>query len=418
MKKKVFYGNIIDGTGAPMQENGMVVISDDRIEYVGEKYDYALPQDTEKYDCSNAYIMPGLIEAHSHLAGYGSNNTLDWVIEPMPIKVCQIVHDMQALLDAGYTSVRDIGGYGALMRRAVDRGLVPGPRIYTSNSAISPTAGHADVWTDFPPQLLAEWEGSHVVADGVDECRKIVRTQFRHGADFIKIMTTGGIMDTASNPNLAYFTHEEIAVCVEEAKRMGTYVATHAESDAGVYNAVIAGVKSIEHGYMTSDRTLEEMLKRGCWQVPTLSAMAVLLENVHTMIPVIADKVRNVVPKAMESVVRAREAGIPMACGADYLSVKGENEYGGKNCREMLEFTKVGFTPLEAIRCATYMGAVTMQKEKELGTLEKGKLADLIVVVKNPLHDISCMMDTANTQIVMKGGEICKNIFKTMQKCQ
>ena len=136
------------------------------------------------------------------------------------------------------------------------------------------------------------------------------------------------------------------------------------------------------------------------------------------MIPVIADKVRNVVPKAMESVARAREAGIPMACGADYLSVKGENEYGGKNCREMLEFTKVGFTPLEAIRCATYMGAVTMQKEKELGTLEKGKLADLIVVVKNPLHDISCMMDTANTQIVMKGGEICKNIFKTTQKCQ
>ena len=206
--------------------------------------------------------MPGWIEAHSHLSGYGSNNPLDWVIDPMPIQVCQIVHDLQALLNAGFTSVRDCGGYGGVIRRAMDKGLIQGPRIYTANAAISPTSGHADVWTDYSPQLLEEWEGTHVVADGVDECRKVSRTQFRHGADFIKIMTTGGIMDTASDPGMAYFNHDEIAVCVEEAERMSTYVATHAESDAGVYNAVVAGVKSIEQGYMTTARTLEEMLNR------------------------------------------------------------------------------------------------------------------------------------------------------------
>lgn len=409
--KKVFYGNIIDGTGNPMIENGMLVTGGARIEYVGQRIDnYQLSPDCETYDYGHFYIMPGLIEAHSHLAGYGSNNTLNWCIEPMAIKVCQIIHDLQALLNAGYTSVRDIGGYGALIRRAMDRGLVNGPRIYTSNAAISPTAGHADVWTDFSPELLAEWEGSHAVADGVEECRKVVRTQFRHGANFIKIMTTGGIMDTASNPSLAYFTHDEIAVCVEEAKRMGTYVATHAESDAGVYNAVMAGVKSIEHGYMTTERTLEEMRNHGCWQVPTLSAMAVLLENVDSMIPVIANKVRSVVPRAMESVAKAREAGIPMACGADFLSVQGENEYGGKNCREMLEFTKIGFSPLEAIRCATYMGAVTIQREHDLGTLGKGKIADLIVVAQNPLADIGCLMNVNNTKLVMKDGIIEKRI--------
>lgn len=411
MTKTVLYGNIIDGTGQPLLENGMVVIEGSKLEYVGQKIgQYQLPQDAKIYDYSDSYIMPGLIEAHSHLSGYGSNNPLDWVIDPMPIKVCQIVHDLQALLNAGFTSVRDCGGYGGVIRRAMDKGLIQGPRIYTANAAISPTSGHADVWTDFSPQLLEEWEGTHVVADGVDECRKVSRTQFRHGADFIKIMTTGGIMDTASDPGMAYFNHDEIAVCVEEAERMSTYVATHAESDAGVYNAVIAGVKSIEHGYMTTDRTLEEMLKRGCWQVPTLSAMAILLENVDSMIPVVAEKIRYVVPKAMESVARAREAGIPMACGADYLSVKGQNEYGGKNCRELLEFTKIGYSPLEAISCATKMGAMTMQSEDKLGTLEAEKLADLIVVEENPLDNISCLMDVDNTKLVMKEGIVVKHI--------
>lgn len=411
MRKSVFYGNIIDGTGRDMIPNGMVVVDGSKIEYVGKREEcYQLPQDVIVYDYTDGYILPGLIEAHSHLAGYGSNNTLDWVIDPIAIKVCQIVYDCNALLDAGYTSVRDVGGIGAEIRRAMERGLIHGPRIFTTNAAISPTAGHADVWADFSPEMLAVMEPSHAVADGVEECRKMARTQFRRGADFIKIMTTGGIMDTASNPGLSYYSHDEIAVFVEEAERMGTYVATHAESDAGVYNAVMAGVKSIEHGYMTTDKTLEAMLKNGCWQVPTLSAMAMLMENVDTMIPVIAEKVRFVVPKAMESVARARKAGIPMACGADYLSVKGQNEYGGKNCREMLEFTKVGYTPMEAIVCATKMGAMVIKREEDLGTLEVGKLADIIVLKENPLENISCFMNTKNTKLVMKDGIIEKII--------
>lgn len=413
MSKTVIYGNIIDGTGRDLLENGMVVVDGDVLEYVGRREEkYLLPPDAMILHYENAYIMPGLIEAHSHTCGFGSHNPLEWIVMPLPLKIIQSVHDLQALLNAGYTTVRCCGGYGSYHRRAMEKGMFRGPRLYTAMAAISPTAGHADVWTDLTSDMQYELEGigAHARADGVDECRKMARIQFRNGADFIKIQTTGGIMDTASNPGLSYFTHDEIAAFVEEAERMGTYVATHAESDAGVYNAVMAGVKSIEHGWQTTDRTLEEMIKRGCWQVPTLTTIALQSEDIGNAPPVVAEKVRRLIPKVQESVARARKAGIPMACGADFLSMKGNDEYGGKNCRELLEFTKVGFTPMEAIVCATKNGAMTVQREKDLGTLEAGKIADLIVVTENPLDNIASLMNTVNTKIVMKDGIIEKHI--------
>lgn len=413
MPQKVIYANIIDGTGNSVLENGMTVVEGDRISYVGEFQEaYPLAPDAVIYDYRDAYVMPGLIESHSHLAGYGSGNTLDWVIDPTVVKVCQAVHDLGELLNAGYTSVRDLGGLGCSLRRAMNKGLIHGPRIVSANAAISQTAGHSDVWTDFPVELLAKWEPSHAIADGVEQCRWQARNQFRQGADFIKIMTTGGIMDTASNPGCAHYSHEEIAVIVEEAKRMGTYVSAHAESNAGVYNAVKAGVTCIEHGYMTTDETLELMTEKGCYQVPTLSAMSVLMEHVDSMQPHVQEKIRMVVPKAYESVARAHDAGIPMAAGADFLSIPGMGEYG-RNAQELYELVKVGFTPMEAIVSCTRNGAKLMRMQEETGTLELGKLADIIIVKKNPLSDIRCLMNTDNIVVVMKDGEIEKHLTES-----
>lgn len=410
MPQKIIYANVIDGTGNSMLEHGMVVAEEGRISYVGKCQDaWPVAPDAEIYDYANCYVMPGLIESHSHLAGYGSGNTLDWVIEPTVVKVCRAVHDLNELLYAGYTSVRDLGGLGCTLRRAMDKGLIHGPRIVSANAAISQTAGHSDVWTDFPAELLAKWEPTHAIADGVEQCRWQARNQFRQGADFIKIMTTGGIMDTASDPNCAHYSHEEISVIVDEANRMGTYVSAHAESNAGVFNAVKAGVKCIEHGYMTTDETLELMLEKGCYQVPTLSAMTVLMEHADAMQPHIREKIRMVVPKTYESVARAHEAGIPMAAGADFLSIPGMGEYG-KNAQELYELVKVGFTPMEAIVACTQNGAKLMLMPKETGTLEVGKIADLIIVSENPIQDIRCLMNTDNILVVMKDGQIEKQI--------
>ena len=412
MPQTVFYARILDGTGAPVLGNGMVAVEDGRLAFVGSREEgYPVHPDAQVYAYESYTLMPGLIESHSHLAGYGSGNTLDWVIDPIEVKICQAAHDLQALLMAGYTSVRDMAGYGCNLRRAMQKGLIHGPRIFSAGAAISQTAGHSDVWTDFPVELLADWERTHALADGVEECRKQARNQFRKGADFIKIMTTGGIMDTASNPDCAHYAQKEIAAFVEEAARMGTYVATHAESNAGVYNSVLAGVKCIEHGYMTTDRTLEEMVKRGCYQVPTLSAMTVLMDKVDTMLPHVQEKIKQVVPRTYESVARAHQAGIPMATGADFLSVPGMGEYG-QNAQELYELVKVGFSNMEAIQAATKVGAELIHMDDQTGTLETGKLADMILVSGDPLQDVRVLMDVNNIRMVLKEGVIEKNLMQ------
>jgi imidazolonepropionase-like amidohydrolase len=199
-------------------------------------------------------------------------------------------------------------------------------------------------------------------------------------------------------------------VIVEEAERMGTYVSTHAQSNAGVYNSVKAGVKCIEHGYMTTDETQELMLKNDCYQVPTLSAMTVLLDKVNTMQPHIQEKIRRVVPNTYESVSRAHKAGIRMATGADFLSVPGMGEYG-QNGQELVELVNVGFSPMEAIVAATKIGSELMLMSDKIGTLEKNKLADLIVICQNPLDNIKCITQPNNIKMVIKDGVIEKHII-------
>ena len=413
MDKKVFYGNVIDGTGAPMIEHGMVVVEGDKIEYVGKEVEnYQLPQDVKVYDYRDHYIMPGLIESHVHLSGYASNNTLDWVTKPIELKICQAIHDLEALLDAGYTSVRDVGGYGAILRRAMNEGVIRGPRIMSALQTISPSAGHSDVYTDFTREQMAANAGNGCFwqCDGVDECIKAARKQFRHGADFIKIQTSGGIMDTSSGPAVSYYNQDEIEAFVREAERMNTYVATHAENDPGVYNAVIAGVKCIEHGFYASEKTIQAMLDHGCWHVPTLSVMRVLMAHADTMIPLVREKVKRILPGAYESLINSYKAGVPMAAGADFLSVKGQSEYGGDNCMELEEFVKVlGASPLQAISCCTKNGAMLMLRD-DIGTLEVNKLADLIVVEDNPLEKIESLQNTKKTKLVMKEGKVEKHI--------
>ena len=408
--KTVLYGTIIDATGKKPIENGMIVVDGNTIEYVGKKDEtYQIPKDATVLNFSEKWLMPGMVEAHSHLAGSRSGNTLDWIITPQTIKVCQAVKDLKALLNAGYTSVRDMGGYGCELKRAMEQGIIEGPRIFGANACISQTAGHSDIWTDFTPEFIEKNDPSHVLADGKDECRKVARTQFRKGADFIKIMTTGGIMDTATKPYLSHYTVEEIRVFVEEAESQGTYVATHAENNEGVFNAVLGGVKSIEHGYLTDDRTLELMVKNQCFQVPTLSVMTNMLSESETLQPHVREKIKYVMEHAYESVRKSYEAGIPLAAGCDFLSCPGWCEYG-MNGQELAELVKVGLSPMEAIIAATRNGADAILMGEKLGTLECGKLADIIAIDQNPLENIECMKGPEHVVFVMKEGTVVKNV--------
>lgn len=406
--KQILYGTIIDATGSAPIEQGMIVVDGSELEYVGPFCkDYPLPPDAKVMDMTGMWLMPGMVEAHSHLAGYGSGNTLDWIITPQTIKVCQAVKDLKSLLDAGFTSVRDMGGYGCELRRAMDKGLIQGPRIFSANACISQTAGHSDIWTDFDQEFIEKNDPGHVLADGADECRRVARHQFRKGADFIKIMTTGGIMDTATKPNLSHYSLEEIKVFVEEAERQGTYVSTHAENNDGVYYAVLGGVKSIEHGYMTDDRTLDLMVKNKCFQIPTLSVMTNMLATSDTLQPHVRDKIKYVMEHAYESVYRAYKAGIPLAAGCDFLSCPDWCEYG-QNGQELGELVKVGLSPMEAIIAATKNGADTILMGDKLGTLEQGKLADVIAVDQNPLEAIDCLKGPEHIRMVMKEGRVVK----------
>lgn len=407
--KTILYGTIINGTGEKPIENGMIVVNEKILEYVGKKEEnYALPKDATILDLSGKWIMPGMIEAHSHLAGYRSGNTLDWIITPQSIKICQAVKDLEALLNAGFTSVRDMGGFGCELKRAMEQNIIQGPRIFSANACISQTAGHSDIWTDFTPTFIETNDPSHVLADGKDECRKIARRQFRKGADFIKIMTTGGIMDTATKPYSSHYTLEEIKIFVEEAERQGTYVATHAENNEGVYNAVLGGVKSIEHGYLTDDRTLELMVNNNCFQVPTLSVMTNMLKESDTLQPHVREKIKYVMEHAYDSVNRAHKAGIPFATGCDFLSCPGWCEYG-MNGQELSELVNVGLSPMEAIISATKNGANAILMGEQLGTLECGKIADIIAIDKNPLKNIECLKGPEHIILVMKEGKVVKN---------
>ena len=411
--KTVLNGTIIDATGNNPIENGMIVIDGKSLEYVGKKEEkYPLPFNVEVIDLKGKWIMPGMVEAHSHLAGYRSGNTLDWIITPHTIKVCQAVKDLEALLNAGFTSVRDMGGYGCDLKRAMDQKIIEGPRIFGANACISQTAGHSDVWTDFTPDFLERNDPSHLLADGKDECRKMARIQFRKGADFIKIMTTGGIMDTATKPYLSHYSVDEIKIFVEEAERQGTYVATHAENNEGVYNAVLGGVKSIEHGYLTDDRTLELMVEKQCFQVPTLSVMTNMLKESDALQPHVREKIKYVMEHAYESVSRAHKAGVPLATGCDFLSCPGWCEYG-MNGQELSELVKVGLTPMEAIIAATKNGAEAILMGDRLGTLEPGKIADIIAIDENPLNHIECLKEPEHVVLVMKEGNIVKNLIMT-----
>jgi imidazolonepropionase-like amidohydrolase len=403
---------LIDGTGRDPIDDAVVVIEGDRITRVGASAGRAgaLPRGARRIDLSGLTLLPGLIDCHVHLLTESRPVEVEHS-ERLSERFYRGIPFARVTLDAGVTTARDAGMTPAGMRIAIDDGLFPGPRLKVTVSILSQTGGHAD-WT-LASGLDPGWVTSDLpsgIADSPDEMRKVVRTIIRAGADWIKLCSTGGVMSPLDPPDTPQFTLEELGVAVEEARaaRLGGVMA-HAIGSQGIKNAVNAGVRSIEHGYMVDEEGIDLLVERGTWLVPTLHALRSVRERADAKpgsMPAWAlPKLETVATAQRETLPEAIRRGVKIALGTDC----GVG-YHGTNAREIGLLVDAGMTPMAAIESGTRVASELLRLQEDLGTVEAGKLADLIAVDHDPLADPHRIGDPATVRAVWKAGQVAKDL--------
>ena len=410
---------IFDGTGKQVISNGVIVIKDKFIVDVGSSGEVKIPDEAKVIDVKGMTVLPGLIDAHMHLTGMKSGDLVkEPLITPIGVFFARAIKDLEALINAGFTTVCDAGSIIALhLKYAVNEGTVTGPRILAAGYAISQTFGHGD-----QHYLPIEWVDARttkkitplmsLICDGVDECRKATRYALREGADFIKVMTSGGVLSEKDRPEYRQFTLEELKAIVDEAKAVGKFVHAHAQGKEGIKNAILAGIKVIAHAIYIDDECVELAKEKNVVIVPTLSISQMLIE-VGSKIGIPEwglRKIEEVYQTHIENIRNAYKRGVCLATGTDFFCHCGTPLGHGQNALELKLFVeKLGMTPTEAIIAATRNASKATGLENLIGTIEKGKLADLIVVNGDPLTNIDVLLNVDNIVLVMKEGQIVKN---------
>jgi len=402
----IFAGvTLIDGTGAPPLEQATVVVKNGRIAAV-QTSDQPLPQHEPGalWDLSGLTLMPGLIDAHVHLLA-NADPRASYEAEDLTNSSMALigVNHARLTLEAGFTTVRDMAAVNEpifALRRATMRGVLPGPRIIASGKCLTITGGHG---TEYGVPMA--W-----VVDGPQEFLKAVRKQIHAGADFIKVIGTRGVLSPPyqSAPS---FTVEEMQPGIAEAHAVGFLVAAHAHSSIeGIRNVVLAGVDHVEHGNPADNDTLDMMAAKGVMLVPTLSFWDGLRdldkEGLYSYGEERRKKLPSVFEGALDTVRRAHARGVPIALGTD---AGNPMDWHGDNARELLLLIEAGLSPMEAIVSATLRAAEACGRDNELGTVEPGKLADLVVVDGNPLGDPKVLRNTENIRLVMQSGKVVVN---------
>jgi imidazolonepropionase-like amidohydrolase len=402
----IYDGTLIDCVTAEPRHHAAVLIKGDKIEAVGRAGEMAIPADAQYVDARGKTIMPGMIDAHIHITGNGDPNQLRRMKKTVPFQAIEASLHARALLEAGFTSIRDAGAAFLLdigLRDAVNAGLVPGPRMKVSGRGLSITGGHGDSF--FPPEI--EFASRYVV-DSPDEARKAAREQLRAGADCIKLLATGGVMSEKSEPTTRGLTVDEMRAAIEEAKNVGAKTLAHAQGTLGIKNAIIAGINSIDHGFYLDDEAIELMIKHDVFMVPTLAAVHHIVVNGERM-GVPAWGVRKALEGQAAHVVsfrKALDAGVKIAMGTDAAT---PFNFHGKNALELELMCDAGMTPAHALLSTTRLAAELLGTLDEVGTVEPGKLADLILVKGDPLADITVLQPADNIQLVLKGGDVAIN---------
>jgi len=387
-------GQIFDGTGAA-PERGDIRVENGRIAEIGT----GLSGDVE-IDVSDKTIFPGFFDCHVHLT-MTTIDTVERLSTPLSYRFYQAIHNMQVTLDAGITSVRDASGADLGVKQAVDNGLVAGPRMQISIAMLSQTGGHGDGHVLCGAQLRVPYPGAPSgVVDGPDEMRKRVRELVREGASVIKVATSGGVLSPISDPTRGHLRDVELEVLVEEATAAGLHVMAHAQATDGIKAAIRSGIRSIEHGIYLDDEAIQMMLDRGTYLVPTLLAPRMVVEAADggsRLSDRVLEKVHMVIEAHTDSISRAIDAGVKIAMGTD----SGVGPHG-QNLRELGLMVDAGLTPTQALVATTKTAAELLGVEDDLGTIQEGKLADLVVVDGDPL-DVSQLQE--NIVGVYKNGE-------------
>jgi imidazolonepropionase-like amidohydrolase len=406
-------GTLIDGTGRAPVANAAVLLEGHMIRAVGLLDDLPRPDaPTTEIDARGGWILPGLIDCHVHLLLEGLN-IAQAMATPISLEFFRAVDRMRRTLDAGVTTVRDAGGADLGVKRAVEDGIVPGPRMQISVSVLTTTGGHVDfTMRDGTPFLLfPSYPGRpDGRCDGADEVRKKAREVLRAGADILKVCSTGGVLSPTDHPEFTQFSPAELEALVQEGGyRRGTKVMAHAQGTEGIKNAVRAGVHSIEHGIFLDDEAIELMGARGTFLVPTLLAVASVIEigrETGALPEWAVRKAEDVFAAHRASIAKAHQAGLRIAMGTD----SGVFPHG-RNLRELALMVEVGLSPMEAIVATTRTAAECLGWQERVGTLEPGKLADVVVTRADPLADIRSLANTANVALVLKDGVVVKDML-------
>ncbi|MEP1034738.1 amidohydrolase family protein [Ekhidna sp.] len=402
----IYAGTLIDGVSKkPVAERSIIVVGK-KIVSIENGYISAKEEDNI-IDLKNHSVMPGWIDMHVHIEGETSPDRYIRVFTDNPAdKAFASVDIAKRTLMAGFTTVRDVGGSGVnvSLRDAINKGTIDGPRIFTSEKGLSITGGHGDPTNGFRDDLMGDPGPESGVVNGVDDAKKAVRQRYKNGADLIKITATGGVLSVAKDGQGAHFQEEEIKAIVDAANDLGFHVAAHAHGDEGMRRAVANGVKTIEHGTYMSDATMDLMIQKDAYLVPTITAGMEVAENAKKpgyYPKVVAEKARVIGPKIQGTFARAYKRGVPIAFGTDAGVFKH-----GENAREFTYMVEAGMPEIEAIICATSNNAELLGMGEQIGTIKAGFIADIVAVPGNPLEDIEVMKDV---KFVMKEGKIYKN---------
>ena len=384
---------VIDGTGRTI-DRATVVIRGDRIAAVGPDRDLSLPRGTTRVDGRGLTLLPGLIDCHVHLCLGAEPDVVGAVTKETPaLTLLKSSRAARETLEAGFTTVRDVGSRDHSifsMQEAISTGLVPGPRIVAAGLAICMIGGHA------------RFIGQEV--EGAEQVRAAVRAQIAAGATVIKVIASGGVLTPGTSPDQAQMTQEELRAAVEEAQRAGRKVAAHAHGSSGMKNAVRAGVHSIEHATLMDNEAAALMKQRGVFMVPTLSALATTAAcRLGCGIPDSAlEKAKAMTKRHAVSFKNALRDGIPIAMGTDAGT---PFNFHGENAQELERMVAFGMSPMEAIVASTSAAARLIGIQDRVGTIEKGKLADLILFEGNPLRRIDLLRDRGRIVGVMQSGK-------------
>jgi len=400
---------LVDCTGNEQQDRATVVVDGERISEVR----FGEPGPTGRYDrvidCAGMTLMPGLTDAHVHI-GAVEVNILDQHREhPSNLVALMMARTLEDTLQQGFTTVRDAGGTDWSFKAALERGIVEGPRLLVSDRPLSQTGGHSD-WRRATetqsPEIFCPTAGMRsVVCDGVDEVRRAAREQLRLGADQIKLMASGGAMSPAGELSATQYALEELRAAVEVAEAARTYVMAHAYNDESVRNCLKAGVRSIEHGNLIGEETARLIAQAGAYLVPTLVTYEAISEEGkrHDVPENVIRKIDEARKVGIQALRFAYQAGVKIASGSDLLGPLQD-----RKARELEIKTEV-MSPMESLVSATKTNASLFGMEDEIGTVEEGKLADLLVVDGNPLENIAVLQKRSNLKLIMKGGRAYKS---------